>query len=73
VPNLPPKDNVVQTLAVLGATAVGAIIGCALARGTVIAWPTHITAIVRGIGGMILGTLVSGLVLWVLGWIRSTR
>jgi hypothetical protein len=65
VPSLRVKDNVIQAAVVLGATALGASIGLAVGGGMV--------AIIYGAVAMIGSTLVSGLVLMVLGWVRGAK
>ncbi|GJQ29911.1 MAG: hypothetical protein HBSAPP03_17950 [Phycisphaerae bacterium] len=71
VPNLRLKDNVVQTLVVLGAMLLGGLIGSILAWTGVLEWEWYLAAGAGAVAGMILGTLFSGLVLMVLGWVRT--
>ncbi|CAG0977557.1 hypothetical protein PHYC_01586 [Phycisphaerales bacterium] len=73
VPNLRPKDNIVQTLVVVAAAALGALTGWVLVLARVLDWRPVMGAIAGGVAGLILGTLASGLVLMVLGWKRSLR
>lgn len=64
-PSLRARDNLIQAGVVLVCTASGAVTGY-LAAGTA-------GALGGGIGMMILSTLVSGLVLMVLGWVRVSK
>ena len=62
LPTVRKKDNLIQGLAILLSTTLGIIIG----------WISHGTtgAIGLGLGGMILGLVLSGLTLMILGWVR---
>ena len=64
-PNIRLKDNLIQGAVVLGGTLLGALIGGFLARTE--------GAVAGGLIGMIGSTLISGLVIMVLGWIRTAR
>lgn len=64
-PSLRIKDNVIQAAVVFGSMAVGGLIGF-------VGWG-GLGAAAGAIAGMILGTLVSGLVLMVLGWVRAGK
>jgi hypothetical protein len=65
VPSLRWKDNLLQAVVVVVLGIVGAIIG-------LIIWGVP-GALGMGIGSVITGTLISGIVLMVLGWIRTAK
>ncbi|MEX2218456.1 MAG: hypothetical protein WD749_06805 [Phycisphaerales bacterium] len=64
-PSLRAKDNLIQGAVVLWSAAVGAGVGY-LVRG-------GMGAILGGVGMAVVSTLVSGLVLMVLGWVRAAK
>jgi hypothetical protein len=64
-PSLRLNDNLIQGAIVIGATLIGAAAGYV--------WHGGIGAMIGGAGMMILSALISGLVLMVLGWIRTAR
>jgi hypothetical protein len=65
VPSLRWKDNLIQAIIVLGLTATGGLAGWKL-------WGL-IGAAGLAAAGLVLGTLLSGFVLMILGWIRAAR
>lgn len=71
VPNLRWKDNVFQMLCVGLFTAVGGLLGWQFLPSKDIDTAPRI--ILGVIAGLVLGTLLSGFVLMVLGWIRSGK
>jgi VIT1/CCC1 family predicted Fe2+/Mn2+ transporter len=66
VPSLRWKDNLIQGLAILGSVILGAIIGLAIVREF---WG----ALTGALAGLIAGLILSGMVLMVLGWVRTAR
>lgn len=64
-PSLRLKDNVIQAAIVIGCTALGAIAGYI--------YNDWIGALVGGAGAMIASTLISGIVLMVIGWMRAAK
>jgi len=73
VPSLRVKDNVVQALVVLGSGAIGAGVGAALVWTEAVQSAMWFMAVVCGVGGMVVSTLISGLVLMVLGFVRAAK
>ncbi len=73
VPNLRPKDNLYQLIAIVVGALLGAGGGAILVA--VMGWdlPVWVGAILGGIVGVIGGTFVSGIVLLVLGWVRAAQ
>ncbi|PHR92255.1 MAG: hypothetical protein COA78_33555 [Blastopirellula sp.] len=65
VPSLRWKDNLIQAGVVGGMAAIGALVGWFL-------WGPF-GAAGLAVAGLILGTLVSGFVLMILGWIRLAK
>lgn len=65
VPSLRWKDNLLQAVFVVVSGAIGAIVGMVI-------WGAP-GALGMGIGGVITGTLISGIFLMVLGWIRTAK
>ncbi len=66
IPSLRWKDNLIQAVVVVSATAAGAAVG-----GLV--WRDWIAAAMSAAAGMILSAFLSGLVLMVLGWLRAAK
>lgn len=64
-PSLRVKDNVVQAIVIIASIVIGAAIGF-------FGWG-GLGAIAGGAAAMILSTLISGLVLMVLGWVRAAK
>ncbi len=64
-PSLRVKDNVIQAAVIVGSTMIGAGIGWLVKQG--------IGAAIGAVAGMIVSTLLSGLVLMVLGWVRASK
>lgn len=71
VPNLRWKDNLFQLICVAVFAVVGGLLGWLHIPGKDIGAGSRIA--MGTLGGLILGTLLSGLVLMALGWIRSGR
>ncbi len=75
LPNLRARDNIVQTLFVVGGTILFALVGYVLASAGVIEMPpsvpTWVAAAIGGVAGMILCTFLSGFVLMILGVKRT--
>lgn len=71
VPNLRWKDNLFQLICVAVFAVVGGLLGWLRIPGKDISAGSRIA--MGTLGGLILGTLLSGLVLMALGWIRSGR
>jgi len=65
MPSLRWKDNLFQTVVILGSTAIGAAVGYATNGG--------IGALAGGVGALIVSFLLSGIVLMILGWVRAAR
>jgi hypothetical protein len=65
MPSLRLKDNLIQTIVIVGCTALAVIIGAVLG-GT-------IGSIVGGILALVFSTLLSGIVLMIMGWIRAAK
>jgi hypothetical protein len=63
VPNLRPRDNLVQGLAVLGTTILGVIVGLLTVGG-------RNGALFGALAGIVAGGLISGLVLMAIGLTR---
>jgi hypothetical protein len=73
VPNLRGKDNAFQAIFVSISIAIGGGIGALLVLAGVgggVDWT--IGALIGGIAGLFGGTLLSGLVLMVMGWVRAS-
>lgn len=71
LPNLRARDNIVQTLFVVGGTILFALVGLALSYASVIDLPLGMGAAIGGVAGMILCTFLSGFVLMILGVKRT--
>jgi len=74
VPNLRGKDNAFQAIFVALSIAIGGGIGALLVLAGVgggVDWT--IGALIGGIAGLFGGTLLSGLVLMIKGWIRAAN
>ena len=76
IPSLRAKDNVVQAVFIVLVTGGFALFGWLRPVGE--AFPllnisASATAIVLGLVGLVLSTIVSGLILMVLGWVRASR
>jgi hypothetical protein len=73
IPNLRGKDNAFQAIFVALSIAICGGLGALLAlTGAVPGGDWIIGAVVGGVAGLVGGTLVSGLVLMVMGWVRAT-
>lgn len=70
VPNLRGKDNAFQAVFVAVSIAIGGGIGALLALAGGGDWT--IGALIGGVAGLFGGTLLSGLVLMVMGWVRAS-
>ncbi len=64
-PSLRWKDNLIQAVCVIGGLLLGAGIG------TLFDFP--IGTAIGAVAGMVASTLISGIVLMVLGWVRAAR
>ena len=71
VPNLRGKDNAFQAVFVAVSIAIGGGIGALLALAGGGDWT--IGALIGGVIGLFGGTLLSGLVLMVKGWLRAAN
>lgn len=66
VPNIRAKDNIVQAIAGVMCAAVGAVVGYVLGQEVIF-------ALLGGVTGLIVGVILTGLVLMVLGWVRTAK
>ena len=71
VPNLRGKDNAFQAVFVAVSIAIGGGIGALLALAGGGDWT--IGALLGGVAGLFGGTLLSGLVLMIKGWLRAAN
>ena len=65
VPNVRKKDNLYQAATVLAFLIIGVIVG--RSKGE---WPEGV--LLGALGGLVVGTLISGLVIMVLGLLRKS-
>lgn len=72
VPSLRGKDNLLQLVAIVVCVALGVAIGIAVAI-TAQGLPWYGGALIGALGGLVVGALGSGLVLMVLGWVRTAK
>ena len=65
VPSLRLSDNLIQAIVISVATIIGAVVGWLVWGG--------MGALLTAAGGMIVATLISGMVLMVMGWVRLAK
>lgn len=76
IPSLRWKDNLLQALFIALVTGAMALVGWLVPSGEVLPYVTlsaPVSAVILGVIGLVLSTLVSGLFLMVLGWIRASK
>jgi len=70
------SDNLIQALVIIGSTLIGAGVGWLVGGGSLgfgASMGPRIGALLFGAGAMIASTLISGLILMILGWVRAAR
>lgn len=70
IPSLRRKDNVYQAIAIAVATLLGGVIGSITAIIREVD-PWYLGLLLGVVGGLVAGTLLSGIVLMILGWVRA--
>ncbi|MGQ0627341.1 MAG: hypothetical protein ACT4PL_04480 [Phycisphaerales bacterium] len=71
VPSLRVKDNVIQAVVVVAGLLIGAGIGGIVGVNQNVTWWYGVGA--GAVGGVIIATFLSGLVLMVVGWFRGVK
>ena len=70
LPSIRIADNLIQAAVVALFTVVGAVVGYIVGM-RIEDPPPWACGLIGAVGGMVIATLVSGLVLMVLGWVRA--